>query len=153
MSKQRSIVRGSFTIERVFDAPPARVFDAFANPASKAARFHGPETWTQQESKQDFRVGGGDRVVGGPKGGPQSRFESHYYDIVPNERIVYSYEMHLDDTKISISLATFEFKADGKGTRFVMHEDGAFLDGYDDAASRERGSRGLVEQLAAYLSR
>jgi uncharacterized protein YndB with AHSA1/START domain len=99
----------------------------------------------------EFRVGGGDRVTGGPKGGVTSRFECHYYDIVPNERIIYSYEMHLDDTKISVSLATLEFKREGNGTRFVMHEDGAFLDGYDDAGGRERGSQGLVEQLGAYL--
>ena len=151
---KRSVVHGSFTIERVYvDATPARVFDAFANPESKAAWFHGPAEWRKQEHTMDFRVGGSERSVGGPKTGPTSRFESHYYDIVPNERIIYAYEMHLDDAKISVSLATFEFKPEGTGTRFVMHEDGAFLDGYDDGATRERGSRGLVEQLAAYLSR
>ena len=37
------------------------------------------------------------------------RFDSLYYDIVPDERIVYSYEMHLDDKRISVSLATIEF--------------------------------------------
>jgi uncharacterized protein YndB with AHSA1/START domain len=151
-TKQRSVVRGSFTIERVYDATPARVFDAFANPESKARWFHGPADWERDRSEMDFRVGGFERVGGGPKRGPKSRFECRYYDIVPNERIIYAYEMHLDDAKISVSLATIELKPEGKGTRLVMHEDGAFLDGYDDAGSRERGTRGLLEQLAAALA-
>jgi hypothetical protein len=50
-----------------------------------------------------------------------------------------------------VSLATFEFKAAGGGARLIMTEQGAFLDGYDDNGSRERGSRELVEKLSRYL--
>jgi len=149
---KRSVVHGTFTIERVYDAPPARVFDAFANPTSKAAWFHGPPGWEPERAEMDFRVGGRDIAIGGPKGGVTSRFECRYYDIIRNERIIYTYEMHLDDRKISVSIATIEFHPDGKGTRLVVHEDGAFLDGYDDAGSRERGTRGLLEQLAGALA-
>jgi uncharacterized protein YndB with AHSA1/START domain len=70
---------------------------------------------------------------------------------VPGERIVYAYSMHLDGRMISVSLATFEFKAAGAGAKLVMTEQGAFLDGYDDNGSRERGSREIVEKLSAYL--
>ena len=42
--------------------------------------------------------------------------------------------MHLDDTRISVSLATVELKPAGKGTRLIFTEQGAFLDGYDDPA-------------------
>jgi hypothetical protein len=64
---------------------------------------------------------------------------------------VYSYEMHLDDRKISVSLATFELTTAGTGTRLVMTEQGAFLDGYDDAGSRERGSNFLLDALGQSL--
>jgi uncharacterized protein YndB with AHSA1/START domain len=153
MTKQRSVTHGSFTIERVYaNATPARVFDAFANPASKARWFHGPDEWDQQPPEMDFRVGGREVLGGGPKGGVQHRFESRYYDIVQDQRIIYAYDMHLDDARISVSLATIELFPDGKGgTRLVMHEDGAFLDGYDDSGSRERGTRGLLDQLGAWL--
>jgi hypothetical protein len=48
--------------------------------------------------------------------------------------------MYVDGTKISVSLATVEFAKTGKGTRLTVTEQGAFLDGYDDAGSRERGT-------------
>ena len=71
---------------------------------------------------------------------------------MPGERIVYAYSMHLDDRKISVSLATLEFKATDSGARFVMTEQGAFLDGYDDAGSREHGSKDLIDGMGATLA-
>lgn len=68
-----------------------------------------------------------------------------------NERLVYAYEMHIDDRKISVSLATIELKAVGVGTRLAVTEQGAFLDGYDDAGSREHGTGLLLDKLGASL--
>src|SRR3977135_4424992 len=59
--------------------------------------------------------------------------------------------MHLDDRKISVSLATLELKPAGTDTRLVMTEQGAFLDGYDDAGSRQTGSNFLLVALDVYL--
>ena len=78
-------------------------------------------------------------------------FDAVYYDIVPRERIIYAYEMHLDDRKISVSLATLQIKPEGQRTRLTVDEQGAFLDGYDDAGSRERGTRDLLEKIGASL--
>jgi uncharacterized protein YndB with AHSA1/START domain len=72
---------------------------------------------------------------------------------VPDRRIVYAYAMHLDDVKISVSLATIEFAGAGAGTRLVVTEQGAFLDGYDDAGSREHGTGGLLDKLEVALRR
>jgi uncharacterized protein YndB with AHSA1/START domain len=92
-------------------------------------------------------------VSGGPRGGPVHRFDARYYDIVPDERIIYGYDMHLDDKRISVSLATIELKPEGRATRLVFTEQGAFLDGYDDPFERERGTRDLLENLGAALDR
>jgi hypothetical protein len=61
--------------------------------------------------------------------------------------------MHLDDKRISVSLATVELKPAGAGTRLIYTEQGAFLDGYDDAGSREHGTRALLDNLDAALRR
>ncbi len=55
--------------------------------------------------------------------------------------------------KLSVSLATIELTPAGKGTRLVLTEQGAFLDGYDDNGSRERGTNELIEKLGAWLAR
>jgi uncharacterized protein YndB with AHSA1/START domain len=148
---QRKTEHATFTIERVFDAKPARVFKAFADPKAKAQWFAGPEDWTQRGRELDFRVGGRERLSGGPKGGQVHSFDALYQDIVPDERIIYSYDMHLDDKRISVSLATIELKPAGAGTRLTFTEQGVFLDGYDDAGSRERGTQGLLDKLGASL--
>ncbi|MGA7198156.1 hypothetical protein [Roseiarcus sp.] len=72
---------------------------------------------------------------------------------MPNERIVYAYEMHLDGRKISVSLVTMQIKPAGPGRATLkVTEQGAFLDGYDDAGSRESGTGFLLEKLGASLS-
>jgi uncharacterized protein YndB with AHSA1/START domain len=151
MMTQRKTDHATFTIERVYDAKPARVFKAFADPKAKAQWFGGPAEWTQGGRELDFRVGGRERLSGGPKGGQVHSFDALYQDIVPDERIIYSYDMHLDDKRISVSLATIELKPQGGGTRLVFTEQAVFLDGYDDAGSRERGTQGLLDKLGASL--
>src|SRR4051794_40750511 len=101
---ERSVTHGTFVIERTYDASPARVFAAWADPAAKSRWFAGPDEWGTAEYELDFRVGGREINRGGPQGGPIYSFESHYQDIVPDQRIVYTYEMHTDTTRISVSL-------------------------------------------------
>jgi uncharacterized protein YndB with AHSA1/START domain len=149
---KRSTTHATFVIERAFKAPPDKVFDAFANPQSKAKWFGGPEEWTKSNHQLDFRVGGKESVSGGPAGGVVHHYIAEYWDIVPNERIVSSYEMRLDARRISVSLATMDFKPSGGGTIFMLTEQGVFLDGYDDAGERERGTLELLGQLETYLN-
>jgi hypothetical protein len=59
--------------------------------------------------------------------------------------------MHLDGKKISVSLATMQLTAKGGRTTLTVTEQGAFLDGYDDAGSRERGTAHLLDALGAAL--
>src|SRR5262249_51646078 len=99
----RSIVHASFTITRVYDAPPARVFQAFADERSKQKWFGGPGNWTLFKRAFDFREGGHEHLSGRHEGGTVHAFDCIYHDIVENERIVYSYVMHLDGRKISVS--------------------------------------------------
>jgi uncharacterized protein YndB with AHSA1/START domain len=148
---ERSVTHATFVIERTYPASPARVFAAWSSREAKARWFRGPDEWGAPEHELDFRVDGRERVSGGPKGGPVHTFEARYHDIVPDARIVSSYEMHLGDKRISVSLATVELEPAGAGTRLIYTEQGAFLDGYDDAGSREHGTIGLIDKLEAAI--
>jgi uncharacterized protein YndB with AHSA1/START domain len=60
---QRSVTHSTFVLERVYAAPPARVFAAWADPAVKAQWLGGgPEEWESGEHTLAFRVGGLDKV-------------------------------------------------------------------------------------------
>jgi len=148
---KRSVTHATFVIERTYPFAPARVFNAFADPQAKAKWFVGPPDWEPEERQMDFRVGGREVSRGGPKGGPAILFNATYQDIVPNERIVTTYDMLVDGNRISVSLNTVELKPAGAGTRLVLTEMGAYLDGYDDAGKREHGTRELLEALGKSL--
>jgi uncharacterized protein YndB with AHSA1/START domain len=146
-----SAVPGSFTLERTYNAPVAKVYHAFANKTAKEKWFFkGPDSPMGGHS-MDFRIGGHESNSGTFHDGVTHRFEGTYYDIVPDARIVYTYEMYLDAHRISVSLATITFEDQGDKTKLVLHEDGIFLDGYDTVHSRERGTRELLESIAATL--
>jgi uncharacterized protein YndB with AHSA1/START domain len=149
----RSVVHGAFHLERIYNATAEQVYKALSDEAAKNRWFYGPQGWRPIERFMDFRVGGRERAKGRFEGGVTTTFDAIYHDIVPRERIVYTYEMHLDDRKISVSLATLQIKPSGEGrTKLLVDEQGAFLDGYDDAGSREHGTGELLDKLGASLS-
>jgi uncharacterized protein YndB with AHSA1/START domain len=97
-----SVAHATFHLERRYDAPVARVWLALTDATAKQKWFSGPaDRWTPLERHMDVRVGGKERLKGRWEGGMVSTFDAVYHDIVPNERLVYSYEMYLDDKKIS----------------------------------------------------
>lgn len=149
----RSVTHHTFVIERSYPASPKRVFAAFAQPEIKAHWFNGPEEWGPDEREMDFRIGGRETSRGGPLGGPVHTFQAIYQDIVPNQRIVFAYDLLIEQTRISVSLTTIELIGQGSGTKLVFTEQGAYLDGHDNPAEREHGTRELLEALATELER
>jgi uncharacterized protein YndB with AHSA1/START domain len=147
----RKVTHATFSIERSYDVAPERVFRAFADREAKAKWFAGSGAWREGKRTMDFRVGGKEHLSGGGKDKPPHVFDAIYQDIVPNERIIYTYEMHIGETRISVSLATIEFKKAGKGTKMTFTEQGAFLDDFDQPETREAGTKVLLEQLAKSL--
>jgi uncharacterized protein YndB with AHSA1/START domain len=149
----RSVTHASFVIERTYDAPPARVFEACSDPAIKKRWFVGPDNWDKSDYQLDFRVGGEETVTGGPDGGPVFTYRATIQDIVTDHRIVSTYEMAMDGKRISVSVATVEVTPEGSGTRLTLTEQDAFLDGLDNVEAREHGTRELLDNLGAMLAR
>jgi uncharacterized protein YndB with AHSA1/START domain len=140
-----SVTHATFVIERTYDASPARVFAAWADPAAKRRWFGGPED-PGTTYELDFRVGGQEIMRD-----PSFSYVARYENIVPNRRIVFTYDMEIDKAPISVSLATVELKVAGAGTRLVYTEQGAFLDGLDTAAQREHGTAEMLDLLGTVL--
>lgn len=84
----------------------------------------------------DFRPGGieRNRAVLDDK---RITWEAVYREIVPDERIAYTGVLSEDETVATLSLTTVEFVAEGDGTKLVLVEAGAFLDGREQPTWRE----------------
>jgi uncharacterized protein YndB with AHSA1/START domain len=147
---ERSAIHSSFVIERTYDVPPARVFAAFSDPEAKNRWFVNGDGWGTDAYQLDFRVGGSE-TYRGRHGDMNVRFDARYYDIVDDERMVWAYDMHMNDNRISVSLATIELRPEGKGTRVVLTEHDTFLDGHEQPGPREEGTKDLLDSLGREL--
>ncbi len=65
---ERSTVHSTFVLERTYEAAPARVWQAWADPAEKR-RWFGPPGPAKAEHELEFRVGGLERMTVQSPGG------------------------------------------------------------------------------------
>jgi uncharacterized protein YndB with AHSA1/START domain len=137
-----TVKHSTFTIDRTYPQPPSRVFAAWSDPALKARWL----VAAGHRHELDFRVGGTEVAAGG-----QLRFEATYRDIVDGERIVYCSTLHDGDKLSTVSQTTVEFVAEGDGTRLVLTEQGAYLDGMEQPEWREQGTNSQLDTLGELL--
>lgn len=151
---------GSFIIERRYAAAPARVFAAWADPQAKRAWQAEGEGWDIHSFELDFREGGREQstfrlLKDEETFGERTLITSDgvYDEIIPNERIIFTYSMARNGVRFSVSLACVELNPAGQGTRLVFTEHAAFFDGADGVAMREAGWRELLGKLDEFLQK
>ena len=147
---KRSTEHATFDIERFYDASPSRVFQAWADPKSKAQWF-GPIN-TPGALALDFQIGGREHFKEELPDGRIFAYDGHYHDIVADERFIFDYTIDFDTTRISASLVTVEIATKGPRTRLLYTEQAVYLDGEDTPADRERGTIVEIDRLEAFLS-
>jgi uncharacterized protein YndB with AHSA1/START domain len=145
------IKHATFTLERTYSAPVSKVWQAWADQASKAKWFAAPDGWQPQGHTLDFRTGGTEHVASADPSGTVHAYDATYQDIRPHERIVSTYTMHAGGKRTSVSLAAVEFQADGDKTVLTVTEHGVFFDGLDEPQWREQGTNGLLDALGRTL--
>jgi uncharacterized protein YndB with AHSA1/START domain len=156
---EQPVIHDTFVIERTYPTPVSRVFAAFTTREAKDAwgdtgDLDPTEPGTDSgDSEFDFRVGGHERFSVGMQG-VSFRYDATYYDIVPQQRIIYSYEMYADGVRSSVSIATIEFVPVDGGTALAWTEQRAYLNGVDGAEAphlRRGGTSEMLDGLAKYL--
>ena len=151
---ERSVTHATFCIERLLEASPARVFAAWSDAQARYRWFVSGEGFAIAEYAHDFRVGGHEHSRFSPtKGQAVFTNDTWYLDIVPDERIVFTYTMDQDGRRFSVSLATVQIRPEGSGSRLTFTEMGAFLEGADGPDMRESGWNQLLDAFEAELAR
>lgn len=144
-----SIEHSTWSVHRDYPYAVSAVFGAWARADTKLRWFDLSESAGAYAS--DFRVGGAETFRSPPGVSPVYGYDAVYHDIVPDARIVTAYTVTSDGRRVSVSLATAEFVSTDSGTRLVLTEQGAYLDGLDTPASRRAGTRTQLEALARAL--
>ena len=135
---------------RVFDAPRALVFEAYTKP-EHVARWWGRTGSTLPVCDIDLRVGGAWRFVERQADGSEYGFSGEYREIVPPERLVYTFEFEGMPGHVVVETLTF-VEHDGKTTLTstsvfdsVEDRDGMLQSGMEAGASES------YDRLAEHL--
>lgn len=146
-----SVAHRTFTVERSLTASPSRVFAAWSDPQAKRRWSACHEDGFDVEYRLDFRVGGMELNRACDPDGPVFVYKAQFLDIVQDQRIIYAFDMHFRDRRISVSLATVVFEPAPAGTTMIFTEQVVFLDGYADIEGRRRGTEEGIDRLQPFL--
>jgi uncharacterized protein YndB with AHSA1/START domain len=151
---QTSVTHGTFTVERTYPVSAHEVFAAWASQDAKDRWFGSGSDFLAKtdEYSLDFRVGGLEHFAGSVEDGRTFRYTGITQDIVEDERIVMSYDVLVSGRRISVSIMTVQMAPTERGSKLTITEQGAFLDGLDDNATRKLGATANLDALEAYFA-
>jgi uncharacterized protein YndB with AHSA1/START domain len=143
------LAKPSLTLKRRLKAPPAKVFDAWADP-QKLVLWFGPAHTVQDSvrAQMDVRPGGRFRVQFSTDEGESHEVGGTYKELVPDKRLVFTWAWHT--TPERESLVTITLAPDGDGTLLTLHHEQFFDEPARDG--HQRGWTGTLEKLDRFLS-
>ncbi|MCX2721794.1 SRPBCC family protein [Roseibium salinum] len=147
----RSVDHTSFVIHRMLNGEPARCFRAFSQAEAKRQWFSCDERMETAEYSLDCRPGGSEINRVRLLGGEDHLYLAHYFDVVPDHRILFGYSMHVGDRRLSASLVTITFQPRGEKTLMTYTEQVAMLDGLQEVEERIRGTELGLDNLERKL--
>lgn len=136
-------------VRRRFNAPPAKVFAAFAN-ARLVSRWLSPPEITLTVLQFDFRVGGAYRFAYGLTAAETVIIGGVYRKIEPPSSIIFSWVIEPPDEHAGIqSEVIVTIMPDGDGTELLIRHEKLT---HPDAVLRHaEGWRGALDQLTILL--
>lgn len=143
------VLHTTFIIARSFGIAPERAFRFWSEPALKARWTECHPSWRVVEDAFDFRVGGREAKRWRTGSGGEQTFTASYLDIAAPHRIIYAFEMSIDGTRVSVSLATVALRPEGGGTAMTYTEQIAFLGAESLLAARIAGTGTGFDRLVS----
>jgi uncharacterized protein YndB with AHSA1/START domain len=134
----------SLTMVRRIKAPPATVFEAWTRPEI-LARWWGPHHTMVLSAEIDARAGGSFRVTLVEDNGARHTVSGTYAEVVPGERLVFSWAW--EATAELVSRVTVTFRPVPEGTEVTLVHDRFANEG--TATRHRRGWTESFERLAA----
>ncbi len=137
---------------REFDAPRELVFEAHTK-CEHLTNWWGPRKYTLEVCELDFRPGGKYRFVHrGPEGVDEHGFRGEFREIVPPEKIVWTFEWEGMPGHVSVDTVTLEDL--GGRTRLTAH---SLFDSKEDRdgmlqSGMEEGAGETYDRLAEYVA-
>jgi uncharacterized protein YndB with AHSA1/START domain len=129
-------------VERTYDAPAERVFDAWTNPEVMRRWWHaGDHTWTTPVAEVDLRVGGGYVVAMRSPDGREPTGRGEYTVVDPPNRLAFTWTWDGEDSPRTLVEVDFT-ESDGATTVVLTHS------GLASESSRESHIGGWQELLA-----
>jgi uncharacterized protein YndB with AHSA1/START domain len=152
-SKQLKVTTPSdreIVMTRVFDAPRDLVFEAHSS-CEHMSQWWGPRKYEVGSCEMDFRPGGKWRIVHRGPEGEEHGFRGEFREIVPPERLVWTFEWEGLPGHVSVQTAQFE-EHDGKTTLTAT----AVFDTIEDRdgmlqSGMESGAAETYDRLDEYL--
>lgn len=137
-------------IERTFQAPAERVFDAWTSEEVMRRWFHGEHAWETPVAEVDLRLGGNVRVVmRDPDKGEDHGGGGHYTEIDPPRRLVFTWTWD-DDEESRETLIELDFEeVDGATTVRLTHSN---LRDTESVLSHEGGWSNCLDNLERALA-
>jgi len=141
--------RPSLTLTRRFRARPEKVWTAWTDPETLIGWFCTTKAKPgTMRAELDVRAGGRYRINFEMQSGEYSEVGGVYREVVPNEKLVFSWAWH--STKERESLVTVSIRPDGAGSLMVFTHEQFF-----DEAARDNHAKGwneLFGQLETILA-
>lgn len=150
--KREFIEHTTFIIERELPGSPRHAFRFWSDRALKEVWNACHPEWTILEDAFDFRTGGGEVKRWRTPDGEQLTYRAYFLDIVPEQRIIYAYEMTFAGRRMSASLATVEFSPLARQTQMKFTEQAVFLGDQQARSQRLAGTEDGFDRLAAAIA-
>jgi uncharacterized protein YndB with AHSA1/START domain len=125
MTQTNEMNETSLRLERTYDATPQDVFNAWTNPEVLRRWWAVDPAGRTPVADVDLRVGGRYRLSMEDPNGTRHTVGGEYQEVVPPERLVYSWQWELDSGEPGhVSTVTVEFRADGERTNLILEHTG-----------------------------